>query len=83
LNNKAERVSLKVYNVQDREVAKLVNDYKSAGMHIITFNAQNLVRGCISSGWKREFSFYTETATDKIVLEVTFQSSSTQSPHIW
>jgi len=38
-------VSLKVYDVLGREVANLVNDFKSAGSYDITFNASGLASG--------------------------------------
>jgi len=38
-------VTLKVYDVLGREVANLVNDFKSAGSYDITFNASHLASG--------------------------------------
>lgn len=38
-------VTLKVYNVIGREVAELVNEQKSAGMHEIKFDATGLASG--------------------------------------
>ncbi|MCS6988941.1 MAG: T9SS type A sorting domain-containing protein [Chloroherpetonaceae bacterium] len=42
---KAEKVSLKVYDVLGREVATLVNEVKGAGAHATTFDAANLASG--------------------------------------
>jgi len=41
----ASNVNLTVYDIMGQEVAKLVEGYKSAGTHNITFNAQDLVSG--------------------------------------
>jgi hypothetical protein len=38
-------VSLKVYDITAREVAALVNGYRSAGVHEVTFDASNLASG--------------------------------------
>jgi len=42
---KGDNISLIVFDVMGREIAKLVNGYKSAGTHSINFNASNLVSG--------------------------------------
>lgn len=41
----AGMVTLKVYNVLSQEVASLVNDSQSAGIHQVNFNANNLPSG--------------------------------------
>jgi len=38
-------VTLKVYDILGKEIAKLVNEYKPAGKYTITFNATNLPSG--------------------------------------
>ncbi len=43
--NKPGNVNLKVYNVLGVEVSTLVNEYQTAGEHIIKFNADNLPSG--------------------------------------
>ena len=42
---KAGNVKLIVYDVLGREVATLVNEFTSAGIHAIDFNATNLSSG--------------------------------------
>jgi hypothetical protein len=42
---KAGMVSLVVYDMLGRQVASLVNDYKTAGSYIVEFNASNLSSG--------------------------------------
>ena len=39
------RISLKVYDLLGREVANLVNDFRSAGTYSVDFNASNLASG--------------------------------------
>ncbi|MBU1652772.1 T9SS type A sorting domain-containing protein [bacterium] len=39
------RVSLKVYDVQGREVAELVNGWREAGSHQVTFDGSDLASG--------------------------------------
>ena len=41
----AGKVSLIVYDVQGREIAKLVDEYKPAGSHSITWNAEGFTSG--------------------------------------
>ena len=41
----ASEVSLVVYDVQGREVATLINGWRPAGMHEVTFNASDLTSG--------------------------------------
>ena len=41
----AGQVSLKVYNILSQEVADLVNETQSAGIHQVSFNARNLPTG--------------------------------------
>ena len=41
----AGQVSLKVYNILSQEVADLVNETQSAGIHQVSFNAHNLPTG--------------------------------------
>ena len=41
----AGQVSLKVYNILSQEVADLVNETQSAGIHEVSFNARNLPTG--------------------------------------
>jgi len=41
----AGQVSLKVYNILSQEVANLVEESKSAGVHTVNFNANNLPTG--------------------------------------
>ncbi len=41
----ASKVSLKIYDVLGREVALLVNEYKTAGKYSVNFNANNLPSG--------------------------------------
>jgi hypothetical protein len=41
----AGQVSLKVYNILSQEVANLVDETKSAGVHTVNFNANNLPTG--------------------------------------
>jgi len=41
----AGSVLLKVYDLQGREVAQLVNGYRDAGSHEVTFDASPLVSG--------------------------------------
>jgi hypothetical protein len=38
-------VSLKIFNMLGQEIATLVNDFKSAGIHTVTFNAFGLPSG--------------------------------------
>lgn len=42
---KADNATLKVYDGLGREVATLVNEFKNAGNHTVTFNASNLASG--------------------------------------
>ncbi|KAF0150823.1 MAG: 5'-nucleotidase [Ignavibacteria bacterium] len=53
---KAAIVELKVYDVLGREVATLVDEYKSAGNYKITFNARHLELVSNFSGRSREIS---------------------------
>lgn len=41
----AELVNLKIFNILSQEVACLVNEMKSAGTHVVNFNALNLPTG--------------------------------------
>jgi hypothetical protein len=38
-------VSIKIYDITGREIAKLVNDYKQAGYYTVTFNGSNFASG--------------------------------------
>jgi Cu/Zn superoxide dismutase len=38
-------VSLKIYDVQGREVARVVDDYQTAGTHAVSFDAERLASG--------------------------------------
>ena len=38
-------VTLKVYDMLDREIATLVNEYKTSGRYIVNFNAGNISSG--------------------------------------
>ncbi|MBX7047122.1 MAG: T9SS type A sorting domain-containing protein [Ignavibacteria bacterium] len=51
-------VNLKVYNIQGKEIAVLVNERKSSGSYEINFNAQNLTSGIY---------FYSLSIDNKIV----------------
>jgi hypothetical protein len=42
---KAGNVKLAVYDVLGREIASLVNEYKTAGNYMVSFNAENLASG--------------------------------------
>jgi len=44
------QVSLKVYNILSQEVANLVEETKSAGVHTVNFNANNLSTGIYIAG---------------------------------
>jgi hypothetical protein len=60
----AGTVSIKVYDVSGREVAVLVNGYRDAGFHEVTFDASHLASGIyVYQMQAGEFS-----ATDKMVL---------------
>ena len=39
------KVSLRLYDMSGKEVATLVNEYKTAGYYSVTFNAANLSSG--------------------------------------
>ncbi len=43
-------ITLKVFNMLGEEVAALVNDWKEAGTHSITFDIRNSTSGTLSSG---------------------------------
>jgi hypothetical protein len=56
---KADNVKLTVYNMTGQKVATLLNEFRNAGTHEVTFNAENLPSGtymyAISAGNFRSF----------------------------
>jgi hypothetical protein len=62
--NKSSDVSLKIYDVLGNEVAKLIDEYKSAGDYEVLFNAEGLASGTYF--YKLESGSFKETK--KIIL---------------